>query len=333
MATFRAFRVERQGGDAGELRRAVVERDTAELPEGDLLIDVAYSSLNYKDGLSITGNPGVTRRFPHQPGIDAAGTVVESRNAAFPPGSAVLVYGYDLGMNTDGGFGQRIRVPAAWASPCPEGLGLEEAMIIGTAGVTAALCLQKIERMGGAPTSGPLLVTGASGGVGCIAVMLAAQLGYEVVAVSGKADRVDWLKALGAAEVVGREALQEDAKRPLLAERWGGVVDTVGGDMLFNAIKGLRYGASAACCGLVNDVAIPATVLPFILRNVNLLGVDSVELPIEEKQALWQRLAGDWKPAALDAVKVPLTLDTLSEAVDRILAGEMVGRGLVDLRA
>lgn len=335
MSSYRAFWVEQVDPDTEggrpTFRRSVVERDVADLPDGELLIEVRHSSLNYKDGLSVSGNPGVTRNFPHQPGIDAAGIVLESRHASFPPGAEVLVYGYDLGMNTAGGFGQRIRVPAAWVSPRPEGLDLRESMIIGTAGATAALCLQKLERMGGTAADGPLLVTGATGGVGSFAVMLAAQIGYEVVAVSGKSDRVDWLKSIGASDVIDREALREHAGRPLLAERWGGVVDTVGGDLLANAIKGLRYGCSAACCGLVNDPAIPATVLPFILRNVNLLGVDSVELPIEQKRALWTRLAGEWKPEALAALDVPLTLDTLSDAIDRILAGGMVGRGVVDL--
>lgn len=331
MSTYRAFRVSRD--DDGTLHRAVVELDDADLPDGELLIDVHYSSLNYKDGLSVTGNPGVTRHFPHQPGIDAAGVVLESRNAAFGPGDEVLVYGYDLGMGTAGGFGERIRVPAAWAAPRPSGLTLLDAMTIGTAGVTAALCLQKIERMGGAPDAGPLLVTGATGSVGCMAVLLGAQLGWSVTAITGKADREGWLEALGAAEVLDRDALRDDGRRPLLPERWGAMVDTVGGDLLVAGLRSLRYGASAACCGLVNDPGIPATVFPFILRNVNLLGVDSVELPIEEKRALWERLAGPWRPEGLERVRETISLDSLSEAVDRILAGAMVGRGVVDLRA
>lgn len=331
MSTYRAFRVSRD--DDGTLQRSVVDLDDGDLPDGEVLIDVRWSSLNYKDGLSVTGNPGVTRSFPHQPGIDAAGVVLESRNGAFRPGDEVLVYGYDLGMGTPGGFGQRIRVPAAWVCARPEGLSAEDAMTLGTAGVTAALCLQKIERMGGGPEAGPLLVTGATGGVGCIAVLLGAQLGWEVTAVTGKADRTDWLRELGASEVLDRDALRDDGRRPLLPERWGAVVDTVGGDLLVSALRGLRYGCSAACCGLVNDPGIPATVFPFILRNVNLLGVDSVELPIDDKRALWDRLAGPWRPRDLDRVRVPLTLEGLSDAVDRILAGGMVGRGVLDLHA
>ena len=329
--SFRALRVERT--EAG-FSRAVVERDEAELPEGELLIDVAFSSLNYKDALSATGNPGVTRHFPHTPGIDAAGTVLDSASDAFASGDEVIVIGFDLGMNTAGGFGQRIRVPAGWAVKRPAGLSLRESMILGTAGFTAAECVDKLERIGGlAPEQGAVLVTGATGGVGSVAVLLLAQLGYRVVAATGKAERADWLRGLGAAEVLPRESLREGSAKPLLAERYAGVVDTVGGEILFNAVKSLRYGGSAALCGLVDSPAIPATVLPFILRHVNLLGVDSVQLPLPEKQRIWDRLAGEWKLEGLETLVEPLTLDALSGAIDRILEGRMVGRGLVDLRA
>lgn len=329
--SFRALRVERT--EAG-FSRAVVERDEAELPEGELLIDVAFSSLNYKDALSATGNPGVTRHFPHTPGIDAAGTVLDSASDAFASGDEVIVIGFDLGMNTAGGFGQRIRVPAGWAVKRPAGLSLRESMILGTAGFTAAECVDKLERIGGlAPEQGAVLVTGATGGVGSVAVLLLAKLGYRVVAATGKAERADWLRGLGAAEVLPRESLREGSAKPLLAERYAGVVDTVGGEILFNAVKSLRYGGSAALCGLVDSPAIPATVLPFILRHVNLLGVDSVQLPLPEKQRIWDRLAGEWKLEGLETLVEPLTLDALSGAIDRILEGRMVGRGLVDLRA
>ncbi len=328
---FRALRVERT--ESG-FTREVVERDEAELPEGELLIDVAFSSLNYKDALSATGNPGVTRNFPHTPGIDAAGTVLESASDAFAAGDEVIVIGFDLGMNTSGGFGQRIRVPAGWAVKRPAKLSLRESMILGTAGFTAAECVDKLERVGGLrPEQGEVLVTGATGGVGSVAVLLLAKLGYRVVAVTGKAERADWLRGLGAAEILPREALREGGAKPLLAERYAGVVDTVGGEILFNAVKSLRYGGSAALCGLVDSPAIPATVLPFILRHVNLLGVDSVQLPLPEKQRIWDRLAGEWKLDDLETLVEPLTLDDLSGAIDRILEGRMVGRGLVDLRA
>lgn len=330
MSSYRALLVEKS--DDGFERR-VVERDTAELPDGDVLIDVRYSSLNYKDGLSATGNPGVTRKFPHTPGIDAAGVVAESSTGEFSPGDEVIVIGYDLGMNTPGGFGQRIRVPAGWVVPRPDGLTLHESMVLGTAGFTAALAVDKLEHAGMTPDSGPVLVTGATGGVGSVAVMLLAKLGYEVAAVTGKAEKHEFLQSLGASQFLSREEAHEGGNKPLLQERWGGAVDTVGGEILFNAVKSLRYGCSLAACGLVDSPQVPATVLPFILRNVNLLGVDSVELPLERKAAVWQKLAGPWKLDNLESLEERLTLDTVSDAIDRILAGKMVGRGVVDLNA
>ena len=331
MGDFRAFLVEKT--DDG-FARSVVERSFDDLPAGDLLIEVAFSSLNYKDGLSATGNPGVTRKFPHTPGIDAAGVVRESASPDFAVGDEVIVIGFDLGMGTPGGFGGFVRVPAGWAVKRPEGLTLRESMILGTAGFTAAECVDKLERLGGiAPGDGPVLVTGATGGVGSVAVMLLAKLGHEVVAATGKADRHDWLKSIGAAAIVDRDELRAGGDKPLLGERWAGVVDTVGGEILFNAVKSLRYGGSAALCGLVDSPAIPATVLPFILRHVNMLGIDSVQLPLPEKQRIWDRLAGEWKLEGLETLVHPLGLDDLSGAIDAILAGRMAGRGLVDLRS
>ena len=329
MGQFQAFRVAKE--ESGFVR-SVVTRDTGELPDHAVLIDVHFSSLNYKDALSATGNPGVTRTFPHTPGIDAAGVVVSAANGEFNAGDAVIVTGYDLGMETAGGFGQCIRVPAEWIVPLPAGLTLEQSMILGTAGLTAALCIDKLEQAGMTPASGPLLVTGASGGVGSVAVMLGDKLGYEVVAVTGKPEQHEFLRSIGASSVLPRESLQEGTERPLLKETYGGVVDTVGGDMLVNALKSLRYGCSLAACGLVASPQISATVLPFILRHVNLLGVDSVELPLTEKQRIWERLAGEWRLEALATLEEPLTLDELSGAIDRILAGQMVGRGVLRLR-
>jgi len=331
MTAFKALVVEKSAD--GKFTRRVAERSLDTLPAGDLLIDVRYSSLNYKDGLSATGNPGVTRNFPHTPGIDAAGTVLESRSSSFKIGDDVIVIGFDLGMNTSGGFGQRIRVPAEWVVKRPAGLSALESMILGTAGFTAALAIDKLEAMGMRPGEGPVLVTGATGGVGSVAVMLLAKLGYEVAAVTGKASQHAFLKGLGAAEILSREALAEGANRPLLKERWGGVVDTVGGELLFNGVKSLRYGCSLAACGLVASPQFAATVLPFILRHVNLLGVDSVQLPLAEKARIWGKLAQPWKLARLAALKVDFSLATISAGIDRILAGEMVGRGVLDLRA
>ena len=328
MSAFRAFWIEK-ADDA--FARSIISRDVDELPAGDLLVEVRYSSLNYKDGLSATGQPGVPRNYPHTPGIDAAGVVLESSVDAFGPGDEVVAIGFDLGMNTPGGFGQRIRIPAGWATPLPTGLSLEQSMILGTAGFTAALCVDKLETFGMTPAGGPVLVTGATGGVGSVAVMLLSQLGYTVHAVTGKAHQHGFLRDIGATEIVDREAALDGANRPLLRETWGGVVDTVGGEILFNAVKSLRYGASLAACGLVASPMIPATVLPFILRHVNLLGIDSVELPIERKTALWRKLGGDWKIDGLDTLKRPMRLEELSAGIDCILAGEMVGRGVLQL--
>ena len=322
---FNAFWVEKTENG---FERSIIEREVDDLPEGDVVIDVAYSSLNYKDGLSASGSPGVTRNYPHTPGIDAAGTVAESSSAKFSQGDEVIVIGFDLGMNTSGGFGAKIRVPSDWVVKMPDGLDLRSSMIIGTAGFTAAECIQKLEKAGLSKDSGPVLVTGATGGVGSVAVKLLAQMGHEVHAVTGKPDKKDFLVSLGASEVVSRDQIMEGVEKPLLKEIWAGVVDTVGGDMLFNALKGLRYGGSLAACGLVGGPAFSATVLPFILRHVNLLGVDSVQLPIGEKEIIWNRLASDWK-VDLSSLEEVLDLDSLSGAIDRILKGEMVGRGVL----
>lgn len=330
MTAFRALLVEKT--DDG-FRRGVVERDLEDLPDGDVTIDVRYSSLNYKDALSATGNPGVTRNFPHTPGIDAAGVVRSSTVGEFKTGDEVIAIGFDLGMNTPGGFGGCVRVPAGWVVKLPAGLSLEESMILGTAGFTAALSVDRLEAAGMTPESGPVLVTGATGGVGSVAVALLAKLGYEVVAGTGKAEQAEFLERLGAREIIDREAMHEGAERALLRERWGGVVDSVGGEILFNAVKALRYGCSAACCGLVGSSELPATMFPFILRGVSLLGVDSVELPLARKRKIWERLATDFKLDNLTDLKTTLTLDSLSEAIDQILEGKMVGRGVVDVLA
>ena len=327
--SFKAFLVDKAGDG---FSRSLVERELDDLPAGDVLIDVHYSSLNYKDALSATGNPGVTRNFPHTPGVDAAGIVLECATADFDPGDAVIVIGFDLGMNTPGGYGQRIRVPAGWVVALPAGLTLHQSMLLGTAGFTAALCVHKLEQTGMAPGVGPILVTGATGGVGSVTVKLLAQLGYEVTAVTGKAAQHDFLRELGASNIISRELAREGAERPMLKEVYGGAVDTVGGEILFNTVKSLRYGCSVAACGLVDSPQIPASVLPFILRHVNLLGVDSVQLPLGQKQEIWEKLAGSWK-LDLSALEEQLTLESVSGGIDRILEGEMVGRGVVDLTA
>ena len=284
--TFKALITEKT--DDGYQSR-VGDKNLEDLPEGDVLVRVAWSSLNYKDALSASGNKGVTRSFPHTPGIDAAGVVEEAGEGPFSVGDAVICTGYDLGMNTSGGYGDYIRVPAEWLAPLPAGLSAREAMVLGTAGLTAALCVEALIDTGLQPEQGEVLVTGATGGVGSVAVSILSNLGFKVVAATGKQDAHDWLRDLGAADIIGRDALLEGIEKPVLKPRWAGVVDCVGGDILVNALKSLQYGGSAACCGLTASPKLEnATVFPFILRGVNLLGVDSVELPCEVKQQMWQ---------------------------------------------
>ena len=323
MTTFRALRVFEE---AGAFVPRLVERSIDELPAGEVLVRVQYSSLNYKDALSLTGNKGVTRKYPHTPGIDAAGVVEASSSPLYAPGDKVIVTGYDLGMNTDGGYGERIRVPAGWIVPMPAVLDARTAMALGTAGLTAALCVDSLLQVGITPSMGDVLVTGATGGVGSIAVMLLAQQGFRVVAGSGKADRRAWLEGIGAAEVIGREALQEGTNKAMLKERWAGVVDTVGGDILFNAVKSTMYGGSVACCGLTAGANFQANVFPFILRGVNLLGVDSVELPLEVKVQMWDILANEWPLPQLESIVEEVALADVPAHAQRILQGGVAGR-------
>ncbi|PKM26807.1 MAG: oxidoreductase [Gammaproteobacteria bacterium HGW-Gammaproteobacteria-13] len=315
---------------AGGFEQVIVQREIDDLPAGELLIRVKYSSLNYKDALSASGNRGVTKNFPHTPGIDAAGVVEASSVAEFSVGDEVIVTGYDLGMNTSGGFAQYIRIPASWALKRPKGLSLREAMVLGTAGLTAALCVDKLEQSGLTPDAGSVLVTGATGGVGSVAVALLTTLGYRVAASTGKVEQGDYLKALGAQQIVLRSELLDGTDKAMLKEQWAGAVDCVGGDILFNVVKSLRYGASAACCGLTAGVGFKGSVLPFILRGVNLLGVDSVELPLVVKASMWDKLSLQWK-VKLDALATEVTLEQLPEAIAQILAGKQVGRVLVNL--
>jgi putative YhdH/YhfP family quinone oxidoreductase len=324
---FKAMIVEEQ--PEKKFTRRIGTRTINDLPEGELLIKVQYSSLNYKDALSATGNPGVTRKFPHTPGIDAAGEVVEDASGTFRPGDKVVVTGWDLGMNTPGGYGEYIRVPAVWAIPLPEGLSLRDSMILGTAGFTAGLCVHALaDRVD--PATGEILVTGATGGVGSVAVAILAKAGYQVVAVTGKADQVDFLKSLGAGEVITREMLMENANRPMMKERWAGAVDVVGGEMLAAVLKSTRYGGTVTCCGLVGSPELPVNVFPFILRGVSLLGIDSVQCPVEPRLAVWKKLAGEWR-VDLEALVSEVSLEELEGSIQSILKGGLRGRALVKL--
>jgi acrylyl-CoA reductase (NADPH) len=323
--------VEDTSGEKPVYHASVTERSIEDLPAGELLIRVRYSSLNYKDALSAHGNKGVTRQYPHTPGIDAAGEIVESADAGFQPGDQVVVIGYDLGMNTAGGFGEYIRVPAGWAVRLPSGLSLKESMIIGTAGFTAALCVEKLLQNGLQADQGPVLVTGATGGVGVYAVALLAHLGFDVTACTGKQDETGFLKSLGASSVINRAELGEASPKPLLKEQWAGAVDVAGGELLSNILKTLKYGGSVAACGLVASPKFDTTVLPFILRGVNLLGVDSVNLPLATKRQMWEKLANSWKVGQLAQLSSEIELDRLSDYLERLFRGESVGRVVLKL--
>ncbi len=324
---FKALIVEEQSEK--KFTRTVGSRAISDLPEGPLLIKVHYSSLNFKDALSATGNPGVTRNFPHTPGIDAAGEVVEDASGTFRPGDQVVVTGWDLGMNTAGGYGEYIRIPAEWALALPQGLSLRDSMILGTAGFTAGLSVYALTKHV-SPEAGEILVTGATGGVGSVAVALLAKAGYQVVAVTGKADQVEFLKKLGASEVISRETIMEKANRPMLKERWAGAIDVVGGEMLAAVLKSTRYGGTVTCCGLVGSPELPVNVFPFILRGVSLLGIDSVQCPVPSRQAVWNKLAGDWK-IDLEALVSEVALEGLEDPIQAILKGQLRGRVIVKL--
>jgi putative YhdH/YhfP family quinone oxidoreductase len=329
MTTFKALLVEK--AEDKTFTRSVVERNIDELPEGNLLIRVSYSSLNYKDALSASGNPGVSRNFPHTPGIDAAGTVVSCDDNTFSQGEEVIVTGYDLGMNTAGGFAQYIRIPSKWAVAKPEGLTLKEAMVLGTAGFTAGLSVQAIVENNVSPEDGEILVTGATGGVGSVAVALLTQAGFNVVACTGKDSQADFLKSLGASRVITRDTMLENKERPMLKEQYAGVVDTVGGEFLAQAIKSTQYGGVVTCCGLTASAQLDVSVFPFILRGVSLLGIDSVECPMAPRLRLWDKLAGDWKLNLLDSLTTEVGLDALDEKINDILKGQLFGRTIVNV--
>ena len=319
-----------RAGEDNTYLRQIQERAIDELPEGDVLIRVQYSSLNYKDALSAIGNKGVTRSYPHTPGIDAAGTVADSRVAAFTPGDSVLVTGYDLGMNTAGGFGQYVRVPADWVVPLPEGLTAKESMIYGTAGFTAGMGVSFLtEKV--SPQDGPVVVTGATGGVGSIAVAVLAKLGYSVAAVTGKTDEADFLTAIGASQIVDRADAADTSGRPLLRSQWAGVLDTVGGEILATAIKSTSPWGTVACCGNVASPDLPLTVFPFILRGVRLVGIDSQNCPMDFRRQVWNNLAGSWKIEGLERLATEISLAELSDNIDLILKGLQKGRVVVNV--
>ena len=325
---FRAYVVEESGSNI--FTGSIKKRSIDDLPAGDVLINVKYSSLNYKDALSARGNRGVTRSYPHTPGVDAAGIIEESRVPEFRAGEKVIVTSYDLGMNTPGGFGEYIRVPADWVVKLPETMPMEEAMIFGTAGLAAGVSVSRlIDHV--KPSMGEVLVTGSTGGVGSFSVSILAKLGYRVAALTGKVPDQEYLKMLGASRIVPMEELMAEDKRPLLKAQWSGAIDTVGGNILANAIKSINPGGAVTCCGNAASPDLPLTVFPFILRGITLMGVDTQNYPADKRKIIWENLAGPWKIDMLRKIYTEVGLQGLDEKIEQILQGKIKGRVIVNL--
>lgn len=302
-----------------------------ELPDADVLIKVAYSSINYKDGLASIPNGNIVNSYPFIPGIDLAGTVVASHNPRFHEGDRVIATSYEIGVSHFGGFSEYARIPGDWVVPLPENLTLKEAMIYGTAGFTAALSIQRLEENGLSPEKGKVLVTGATGGVGSLAVAMLAQKGYDVTASTGKASEHDFLHKLGAKEILSREEVYSGKIRALDKQLWAGAVDPVGGEQLAAVLSKIQYNGSVAVSGLTGGGKVPTTVFPFILRGINLLGIDSVYCPMESRGKLWKRMASDLKPELLASIANEITLDELPETLPIILKGQSKGRLVIKL--
>jgi len=322
--TFRAFQATTDG------ERGVVDMSIDELPDDGALVEVQWSSVNYKDGLAASPTGKVARISPIVPGVDLAGVLVDEA-PDMPAGTAVIAHGYDLGVSRHGGFARFARVPYGWLVALPDGLTTREAMVVGTAGFTAALSVIALQEHGVTPERGPVLVTGATGGVGSTAVGMLSGLGYEVVASTGKQAAGDFLRSLGASSIIDRAELATESTRPLESTVWAGAIDCVGGVTLANVLKRIHYGGSVAASGLTGGSGLPATVLPFILRGVNLLGIDSVMTPIDRRRAVWARIATDLKPKGLGEIGHDIALDDLDGALSAILQGEATGRSVVDL--
>ena len=310
--------------------RKIEEKDVSHLPAGEVLVRVRYSSLNYKDALSASGNRGVTRRYPHTPGIDAAGIVEQSEAADFAVGDEVIVAGFDLGMNTPGGFGQYIRVPAGWVVKLTPGLTLKESMMLGTAGFCAGLCVHELTASV-KPKQGEILVTGATGGVGSIAIGILAKLGYSVVAISGKEDAAILLKPLGAKDVIDRSSFTQGSGRALLRSRWAGVIDTVGGDVLATAIKSTYPLGVVTCCGNAASSELPLNVYPFILRGVTLIGIACQNCPLPIREVILAKLANEWKFGQLEDMYHEISLTELDARIELMLHGHLKGRVVINL--
>ena len=329
-STFRALEASET---EGKFSLKIVEKNVADLPEGDLLIKVDFSSLNYKDAMSASGMPGVTRNYPHTPGIDAVGKITESRVADFKEGDEVIVTGYDLGMNTSGGFGEYIRVPSNWVVHLPKGLTAKQSMSLGTAGLTAGLSIHALDsfREYTGLKNTKSVVSGATGGVGSISVMLLSKLGSEVTAVTGKNDQSDFLHTIGASNILSREELAETARKPIGKSLWDVGVDVVSGEILSLLLTSLSPGGAVACSGLVGGPSFESSIFPFILRGNALIGIDSVEIPLKDKDHIWEHFAHDWALEGLDKITKEVSLDNLEVEIESILSGNQVGRVLVKI--
>jgi acrylyl-CoA reductase (NADPH) len=327
---FRALRLDETDG---RIAASIADIDDTTLPEGDVTVAVDYSTLNYKDGMVVNGLGKLVRTYPHIPGIDLAGTVEASDNPRFKPGDKVLLTGWHVGERHWGGYSEKARVKADWLTPIPEGLSTFDAMAVGTAGFTAMLAIMALEDHGLKADSGDVLVTGASGGVGSVALAILAQCGYRPVALTGRTSEADYLKGLGAAEIVAREDFLGSDARPLEAERWAGCVDAVGAQVLARVLAQLRYGGSVAAVGLAGGAKLETTVMPFLLRGVNLLGIDSVQCPSARREAAWQRIASDLPMDKLRAMTQTAALGDVPRLAGAILKGEVRGRMVIDVRA
>lgn len=327
--TFKCYLISKDA-DA-KVHGEMAQRSLNELPPGEVVVRVAYSSLNYKDALAATGHPGVNKVFPHVPGVDLAGQVAESGVYEFVEGDRVLATGFDLGSNRWGGFAEYASLPEDWIVPLPPGLSLRESMILGTAGFTAGLCVDALQKHGVEPTGGEVVVTGASGGVGSMAVAILAKLGYPVAAVTGKTTAHEYLKELGARRILGRQEVDNRSGRPLLHAHWAGAVDTVGGNILATVLRETKHGGCVAACGLTAGDDLPVTVYPFILRGVTLAGIDAAWGPIPLRHQIWDRLAADWKPDNLEKMASFIELPELPTRIDAILAGQITGRVVISV--
>lgn len=329
--SFNAVIVEKD--DEGKTSASVKSINDSDLPEGNVTIAVEYSTVNYKDGLCIGPGGGLVRNYPHVPGIDFAGTVEASDDDRYKPGDKVVLTGWRVGEAHWGGYAQKARVNADWLVPLPDGLTTRQAMAVGTAGFTAMLAVMALEKQGMKKGVGPVLVTGAAGGVGSVATAILSNLGYEVAGVTGRPETSDYLKSLGATQIVPREEINETTKRPLEKETWAGCIDAVGGDMMARVLGQMQYGASVAAVGLAGGAALPATVIPFLLRGVNILGIDSVMQPYENRVEAWKRVATDLPLDKLEDMVVPATLEDLPKLGKDILKGQVKGRVVVDVNA